>query len=165
MVARHDRHRPLCQPPALNVRNVTRSCYRTSNTHVFTPSDSQDTGEIEPAKDAGFGPPENCTNLLFPLLRSVQPLPSARRGKMTVGKSPLKSGRRKQPRIIAHFPVDSRFKADGGNLQILQGSPVICTRKESHADFVNPFPRRLPSVSFRGDRPKVVGRIRAHHVN
>ena len=40
---------------------------------------------------------------------------------MTVGKSPLKSGRRKQPRIIAQFPVKFRFKADGVNFQIVQG--------------------------------------------
>jgi hypothetical protein len=40
---------------------------------------------------------------------------------MTVGKTPSKSGRRKQPRIIAQFPVEFRFKADGGNFQIVQG--------------------------------------------
>jgi hypothetical protein len=40
---------------------------------------------------------------------------------MKVGKTPLKSGRRKQPRIIAQFPVAFRFKADGGNFQIVQG--------------------------------------------
>src|SRR5215470_15284325 len=60
-------------------------------------------------------------NLLFPVLRSVQPLPPSRRGKMTVGKTPLKSSRRKQPRIIAQFPVEFRFRADGGNFQIVQG--------------------------------------------
>jgi hypothetical protein len=40
---------------------------------------------------------------------------------MTVGKMPLKSGRRKQLRIVAQFPVESRFEAEGGNLQILRG--------------------------------------------
>jgi hypothetical protein len=40
---------------------------------------------------------------------------------MTVGKTPFKSGRRKQPRIIAQFPVEFQFKADGGNFQIVQG--------------------------------------------
>jgi hypothetical protein len=40
---------------------------------------------------------------------------------MRVGKTPLKSGRRKQPRIVAQFPVESRFRAEGGNLQIIQG--------------------------------------------
>ena len=40
---------------------------------------------------------------------------------MTVGKTPLKSGRRKQPRIIAQFPVEFRFKADGRNFRIVQG--------------------------------------------
>ena len=62
---------------------------------------------------------------------------------MTVGKTPLNSGRRKQYRIVAQFPVESRSEGEGGNLQILQGSPVICTRKKSHADFVNPFPRPM----------------------
>ena len=33
----------------------------------------------------------------------------------------LKSGRRNQPRIIAHFSVKFRFMADGGNFQIVQG--------------------------------------------
>ena len=67
---------------------------------------------------------------------------------MTVGKTPLKSGRRKQPRIIAQFPVESRFKADGGNFQIVQGNTSDCTKKESHADFVNLFPRPLPARIF-----------------
>lgn len=40
---------------------------------------------------------------------------------MTVGKTPLKGGRRKQPRIVAQFPVESRFKGEGGKLQILPG--------------------------------------------
>ena len=40
---------------------------------------------------------------------------------MTVAKTPLKSGRRKQPRVLAQFPVEFRFKADGGNFQIVQG--------------------------------------------
>ena len=40
---------------------------------------------------------------------------------MTVAKTPLKSGRRKQPRIIAQFPVEFRFKADGRNFRIVQG--------------------------------------------
>ena len=44
-----------------------------------------------------------------------------RRGKMIVGKTPFKSGRRKQPRIIAQFPVESRFRADGEKFQIVQG--------------------------------------------
>ena len=43
------------------------------------------------------------------------------RGKNDSRKTPLKSGRRKQPRIIAQFPVEFRFKADSGNFQIVQG--------------------------------------------
>ncbi len=40
---------------------------------------------------------------------------------MTVGKTPLKGGRRKQPRIVTQFPVEARFKGEGGKPQILPG--------------------------------------------
>jgi hypothetical protein len=49
------------QLTALNVRNATRSRYRTSNAHAVTPIERR------------MWPLEKRTNLLFPVLRKVEP--------------------------------------------------------------------------------------------
>jgi hypothetical protein len=119
MVARHDWHRPLYQPPALNGRNVTRSCYRTSNAMCHL-SDKTPMKSKNQRNDAGFG--RMITVRRYYLLSKKRTaVPAGQEGKNDSGKTRLKGGRREQSRIIAQFPVEFRFKADGGNFQIVQG--------------------------------------------
>ena len=59
---------------------------------------------------------------------------------MTLGKTPLKSGRRKQPRILAQFPVEIRFKADGANFQIVQGVTSNLSEEGASCRLRQPIP-------------------------
>ena len=87
-----------------------------------------------------------------------------RRGKMIVGKTPFKSGRRKQPRIIAQFPVESRFRAGGGRFQIIQGiTSNLHEEGVSHAGLREPMPASYAYLSAVSE--KAVRRIRAHHMD
>lgn len=59
---------------------------------------------------------------------------------MTVGKTPLKSGRKKHPRIIAQFPAEFRFKAGGGNFQIVQGITTNLHEEGASCRLYEPIP-------------------------
>jgi hypothetical protein len=86
-----------------------------------------------------------------------------RRGKMIVGKTPFKSGRRKQPRIIAQFPVESRFRAGGGRFQIVQGIPSNLHEEGFSCRLCEPIPATAsyPYLSVVTDQKQcaVSGRI------
>jgi hypothetical protein len=82
-----------------------------------------DTDEIEePGKDAGFGRLRTGNELTVSFTKrrtAVTAVPEEKNDSWKNAR--LKNGRRKQPRIIAQFPAEFRFKADGGNFQIVQG--------------------------------------------
>jgi hypothetical protein len=85
---------------------------------------------------------------------------------MTVGKTPLKSGRRKQPRIIAQFPVEFRFKADGGNFQIVQGITSNLSEEGVSCRLREPIPATASYAYLSVVTDQKAGRhIRAHHVD